>query len=99
MKVVVYLINCALFNSFFEYKSLNTKRKTKYKKFLHEVARSSISDSQNPTECSSGELEPAEKEPTPWGPNQGPPSRLSQLGKARRSILQDGAKFVQQEIQ
>jgi hypothetical protein len=34
------LLNCALFNAFFLYKTLNTKRKIKYKTFLHEVARS-----------------------------------------------------------
>jgi hypothetical protein len=37
-KVVLYLLNCALFIAFFVYKTLNTK--IKYKKFLREVARS-----------------------------------------------------------
>jgi hypothetical protein len=39
-----------------------------YKKILHEVARSWISDLENPNECNSGELEPSEKEPTPREP-------------------------------
>jgi hypothetical protein len=30
--VVLYLINCALFSAFFAYKTVNTQRKTKYKK-------------------------------------------------------------------
>ena len=38
-KVVLYLLNCALFNAFFVYRTLNTK-KVKYKNFLHEVGRS-----------------------------------------------------------
>jgi hypothetical protein len=78
-KVVLYLINCALFIAFFIYKTLNTQRKPKYKKFLHEVARSWILDSMNPTdcECSSDELKPAEKELTPRVSKQDPPGRLS----------------------
>jgi hypothetical protein len=39
-KVVPYLANCALFNTFFVYRTLNTDKKVKYKNFLHEVGRS-----------------------------------------------------------
>ena len=42
-KVVLYLLNCALFNAFCEYRTLNTNKKVKYKNFLHEVGRSWIS--------------------------------------------------------
>jgi hypothetical protein len=39
-KVVLFLLNCALFNSFLMYKTLNKgATEQKYKKFLHEVAR------------------------------------------------------------
>jgi len=39
-KVVLYLLNCAVFNAFFVYRTLNTNKKLKYKNFLHEVGRS-----------------------------------------------------------
>jgi len=42
-KVVLYRLNCALFNV---YRTLNTNRKAKYKNFLHEVGRSWISEVQ-----------------------------------------------------
>jgi len=42
-KVVLYLLNCALFNV---HRTLNTNRKVKYKNFLHEVGRSWISEVQ-----------------------------------------------------
>jgi len=32
-KVVLYLLNCALFNAFFLYRTLNTNKKVKYKNF------------------------------------------------------------------
>jgi len=38
-KVVLYLLNCLLFNVFFVYRTLNTN-KVKYKNFLHELGRS-----------------------------------------------------------
>ena len=46
-KVVLYLLNCALFNTFFVYRTLNTNKKVKYKNFLHEVGRCWISEVQN----------------------------------------------------
>ena len=45
-KVVLYLLNCVLFKAFFMYRRLNTNE-IKYKKFLHEVGRSWISEVQN----------------------------------------------------
>jgi len=36
-KVVLYLQHCALFNTFFVYRTLNTNKKVKYKNFLHDV--------------------------------------------------------------
>jgi len=45
-KVVLYLLNCVLFNVFFVYRALSTN-KVKYKNFLPEVGRSWISEVQN----------------------------------------------------
>jgi hypothetical protein len=38
-KVVLYLLNCVLFNALFVYRTLNTN-KVKYKNFLQELGRS-----------------------------------------------------------
>ena len=46
-KVLLYLLNCALFNAFVVYRTRNTNKKVKYKNFLHEVGRSWISEVQN----------------------------------------------------
>jgi len=46
LKVVLCLLDCALFHSFFVYRTLNTN-KVKYKNFLQEVGRSWISEVQN----------------------------------------------------
>ena len=39
-KVVLYLLNCALFKTFFVYRTLNTNKIVRYKNFLHKVRRS-----------------------------------------------------------
>jgi len=46
-EVVLYLLNCALFNTFFCVQDSNTNKKVKYKNFLHEVGWSWISEVQN----------------------------------------------------
>jgi hypothetical protein len=38
-KVALWLINCAIFNSFFVYKNLNCDSKLKYKAFVMNVAK------------------------------------------------------------
>jgi len=76
-KVVLYLLNCALFSEFFVYRTLNTNKKGKYKNFLHEVGRSWISDIQNRSKSNSDDLQLPEKQTTPRGPKQDPPGRLS----------------------
>jgi hypothetical protein len=50
-KVVLYLLNCVLFNAFFVYRTLNTN-KIEYKNFLHEV-----SEVQNRIESSTDDLQ------------------------------------------
>jgi len=76
-KVVLYLLNCALFNTFFVYRTINTNKKVKYKNFLHEVGRSWISEVQNQSEPNSDDLQLPEKETTTRGPKQDPSGRLS----------------------
>jgi len=74
--VVLHLANCALFNAFFVYKTLNTNKKVKYKNSLHELGRSWISEVQNQSESSSDDPQLPEKQTTPKGPKQDPPGRL-----------------------
>jgi len=76
-KVVMYLLNCALFKAFFVYRTLNTNKKVKYKNFLHVVGRSWISEVQNRSESNSDDLQMPEKQTPPRGPKQDPPGRLS----------------------
>jgi len=58
--VLLYLLNCVLFNTFFVYRTPNTN-KVKYKNFLHEVGSSWISEVQNQSESSSDGLQLPEK--------------------------------------
>jgi len=76
-KVVLHLPNCALFNEFCVYRTLNTNKKVKYKNFLHEVGRSWISEVQDQSESNSDDLQLPEKQTTPRGPKQDPTCRLS----------------------
>jgi len=76
-KVVLYLLNCALLNAFFVCRTINTHKKVKYKNFLHEIGRSWISEVQNQSEPNSDDLQLPEKQTTPRGPKQDPPSSLS----------------------
>ena len=77
IKVVLYLLNCALFNAFFVYRTRNTNKRVKYKNFLHKIGRSWISEVQNRSESSSEELQLPQKQTTPRGPKQDLPGRLS----------------------
>jgi hypothetical protein len=43
-KVALWLINCALFNSFLVYKNVNPESKLKYKEFLVQVAKAWATD-------------------------------------------------------
>ena len=75
-KVLLYLLNCALFNAFFVYRMLHTNKKVQYKNFPHEVGRSWISVVQSQNESNS-DLQLPEKQTPPWGSKQDPPGRLS----------------------
>jgi len=76
-KVVLYLLNCALFNAFFVHRTLNTNKTVKYKDFLHAVGRSGISEVPNQSESNSDDLQLPEKQTTPRVSKQDPPGRLS----------------------
>ena len=56
-KVVLYLLNCALTNAFFVYRTLNTNKKVKYKSSLHKAGRSWISEVQNKIKSSFDDLQ------------------------------------------
>jgi hypothetical protein len=70
----MYLLYCAPFSG-----SLCTKQTQTiiYKNFLQEVASSQISEVQNPRELSYDEFQWPEKQPSPKGPKQNTPGRLS----------------------
>jgi hypothetical protein len=74
-KVVLYLLNCALFNAFCVYRTL-TNKKVKYKNFLHKVARSWISQVLITAKSNSDDLQMPEKQTTPRGLKQDPLSSL-----------------------
>ena len=105
-KVILYLLNCALFNAFCVYRTLNTNKKLKYKNFLREVGRSWISEVQDRSESDSDDLQLPEKQTKPRRPKQDPPCRLSgdfrihKLekivggGEGKGSTLQDSVKCV-----
>jgi len=76
-KVVLYLLSCAIFNSFFVYRTLSTNKKVESKNFQHQVGRSWISEVQNRSKSSSDDLQLPEKPTTPRGPKQDPPGRLT----------------------
>jgi hypothetical protein len=87
-KVVLYLLNCALFNAFFVYKTLNTHKK-KVQELLHVVTRSWTSEVQNPTESTYDELLWPEKQPAPKGLNrttQADSPRISAKTKRERIV-------------
>jgi hypothetical protein len=72
-KVVLYLLNCVLFNTFFVYRTLNTNKTVWYKNyFLHNVGRSWISEVQKWSESSSDDLQLPGKQTTPRWPKQDP---------------------------
>ena len=75
-KVVLYLLNCALFNAFRVYRTLTNKR-IRYKNFLHEAARSWISEVQITAKSNSDDLQMPEKQTTPRVPKLDPPGRHS----------------------
>jgi len=75
-RVTMYLINCALFNSFVIFNSVH-QPKMKYKKFLHEVALHWITD-RIPSDDELDNPDPGQStQPTKRTPKFDPPGRLS----------------------
>jgi hypothetical protein len=74
-KVVLYLIKCTLFNAVCVYRTL-TNKKVRYKYFLHEVARSWISEVQITAKSNSDDLQMPKWQTTPRGPKLDPPGRF-----------------------
>jgi hypothetical protein len=78
--VVLFLLNCVLFNLLLIYKTLNKGLKEqKYKKFLHEVARNWITERGDMADSNRDDdsAVSSEKGPTPRGPAEDPTGRLS----------------------
>ena len=88
-KVVVFILNCPLFNSFLMYKTLNKRtKKKKYNKFLHTKSlrdwitrRRDKADSSNDND----NAVPSQKRHTPRGSSKDPLGRL--LGNFMRHKL------------
>jgi hypothetical protein len=68
--VVLYLLNCALFNAYFVCKTLNTNKKVEYKNFLLEVGKSWKTEVQNWSEPSTDDLQSSEKQTHQGGLNR-----------------------------
>lgn len=75
-KVVLWLLNCALFNAFRVYKYHNPDSKLSYKNFLLETAKYWAAINANTDETAEEEEEGPEKSTTPRAPYQDPPGRL-----------------------
>jgi hypothetical protein len=83
-KVVLWLINCALFNSFRVYKTLNKDSKIRFKQFLLGISKEWAESSERPRQGDepsagepSGDKETDVKEPTQRTPKEDHPARLS----------------------
>ncbi|PNF18235.1 hypothetical protein B7P43_G16768 [Cryptotermes secundus] len=78
-KVALWLINCALFNSFLVFKELNENSTLKYKAFLMNVTKAWARDLMVEAEPASDTdvVRPGPSTPTPRRPHVDPPGRLS----------------------
>lgn len=91
-KLFFYLLNCALFNSFVVYKSLQSDNKVKYKVYLRKIAKHLI-ECDKPTPLGvhncpdNSENAQPDKPSTKRAPTHDPPQRLS--GNFGKHILQE----------
>jgi hypothetical protein len=78
MRVALWLINCAIFNSFLVYKTLNADSKLKYKAFLMNVAKAWTTDKMEAAETESDTdlARPGPSTPTPRTSRVDPPGQL-----------------------
>jgi len=103
-KVVLNLLNCVLFNTFFMHRTLNTNKKMKYKNFLHDVGRYGILEVENQSESSSddlscqrskqnqGGLNRTRQADSPWISEYTNLKKLLLVRRKKRRILQDSVK-------
>jgi hypothetical protein len=73
-KVALWLINCALFNSFLVYKSLNPDSKLKYKEFMVQVAKTWATDEMEAAQSQSDKdsMRPGPSTHAPYRPHVDP---------------------------
>ena len=95
-RVVMFFINCALFNSFKAYTVLNGKNIT-YKNFLHKVAISLIEDCE--TNCTEQDDVLLNSEPTRRTPRLDHPERLSNFGKHKLINIVTSGRSVKPQRQ
>jgi hypothetical protein len=86
-KVALWLINCAIFNSFSVFKKLNPSSKLKYKAFLLNVAKAWDTDQMVTAQLAADTdfAQAGPSTPTPCRPHVDPPGRLS--GDMRKNTL------------
>jgi hypothetical protein len=74
-KVALWLINCAIFNSFFVFRNLNPHSKLRYKAFLLNVAKAWATDEAVASEPAADTdlVQPGPSNPTPRRPHFDPP--------------------------
>jgi hypothetical protein len=77
-KVVLWLVNCALYNSFHVHKILNPAKQLKYKIFLLQVAKAWAEDKMEAAESQSDTdyMRPGPSTPTPRRPHVDPTGQL-----------------------
>ncbi|XP_014472553.1 PREDICTED: piggyBac transposable element-derived protein 4-like [Dinoponera quadriceps] len=95
-RVVMFFINCALFNSFKAYTVLNGKNIT-YNNFLHKVAVSWIEDCE--TNCTEQDDDLPNSEPTRRTPRLDHPGRLSNFGKHKLINIVTSGRSVKPQRQ
>ncbi|XP_022914576.2 piggyBac transposable element-derived protein 4-like [Onthophagus taurus] len=95
-RVVMFFINCALFNSFKMYTVLNGKNIT-YKNFLHKVAVSWIEDGE--TNCMEQDGNIPSSAPTRRAPKLDNPGRLANFGKHKLINIVTSGKSVKPQRQ
>jgi hypothetical protein len=86
-KVELWIVNCALYNSFRIHKVLNLAKQLKYKIFLLQVAKAWAEDKMEAAESQSDtdSMRPGPLTPTPRRPHVDLPGRLS--GDMRKHVL------------
>lgn len=85
-RAVMYLLNCALFNSYKVYKALNATKRLSYKQFLLNVAKYWIMTEISETDASFEEPRPSTSQLQRHVLKKDPPGRLSMDMKKHKAI-------------